>query len=140
MQPRTWVTSPPLASRPGGSPVTLSSYFSQRLCPSHLFSDYLKIGKFFPIVRIRLPRLRELTRFQFKAKYLYLLRNTASYPMWHDLRLSYQQLRLMIYPCRAPTKNPLTWIIHELVLRDCEDERTTRSAGACAACRATAGA
>jgi hypothetical protein len=73
-----------------------------------LFSDYLKIGKFFPIVRIKLPRLRELLRFQFKAKYLYLLRNTASYPMWHDLRLSYQQLRLMIYPCRAPAKNLFT--------------------------------
>ena len=32
---------------------------------------------------------------------------------------------LVINPCRAPAKNPLTRIIHELVLRDCEDGRTT---------------
>ena len=32
---------------------------------------------------------------------------------------------LVINPCRAIAKNPLTRIIHELVLRDCEDGRTT---------------
>jgi hypothetical protein len=32
---------------------------------------------------------------------------------------------LLKNPCRAIAKNPLTRIIHELVLRDCEDGRTT---------------